>query len=255
MVLKRLSEAEADGDRIWGVIRGTALNQDGASTGLTVPNGEAQERVIEEALARAGVEPSQVDYVEAHGTGTPVGDPIELGAVAAAYCQERDADQPLLIGSVKTNVGHLEPAAGMAGLVKVMLAMKQGLIPKHLHFENPTPEIDWEQLPLQVTSEPTPWPHSADHMPLAGVSGFGWSGTNAHVIVEGYETPEGVPAQPDEERWPIGPPRPVVITSGQEAAAWPEGDAVGSAPGPAAAPVGQVGQGPSGAGRRLSGMA
>ena len=224
MVLKRLSEAEADGDRIWGVIRGTALNQDGASTGLTVPNGEAQERVIEEALGRAGVEPSQVDYVEAHGTGTPVGDPIELGAVAAAYCRERDADQPLLIGSVKTNVGHLEPAAGMAGLVKVMLAMKQGLIPKHLHFEDPTPEIDWEQLPLQVTSEPTPWPHSADHMPLAGVSGFGWSGTNAHVIVEGYETPQGVPAQPDEERWPIGPPRPVVITSGSEAQAVAEGD-------------------------------
>ena len=254
MVLKRLSEAEADGDRIWGVIRGTALNQDGASTGLTVPNGEAQERVIEEALGRAGVEPSQVDYVEAHGTGTPVGDPIELGAVAAAYCQERDSDQPLLIGSVKTNVGHLEPAAGMAGLVKVMLAMKQGLIPKHLHFENPTPEIDWEQLPLQVTSEPTPWPHSADHRSLAGVSGFGWSGTNAHVIVEGYETPEGVPAQPDEQRWPIGPPRPVVHHFGPGGSGIARGRR-GNAPGPAAAPVGQVGQGPSGAGRRLSGMA
>ena len=230
LVLKRLSEAEADGDRIWGVIRGSALNQDGASTGLTVPNGEAQERVIEEALARAGVQPSQVDYVEAHGTGTPVGDPIELGAVAAAYCHERDADQPLLIGSVKTNVGHLEPAAGVAGLVKVMLAMKQGLIPKHLHFENPSPEIDWEQLPLEVTSEPTPWPRRADRMPIAGVSGFGWSGTNAHVIVEAYGTLDDVPAEPDEERWPIGPPRPVAITSGQETEAASENAAAGVRP-------------------------
>ncbi|MDE0578332.1 MAG: SDR family NAD(P)-dependent oxidoreductase, partial [bacterium] len=230
LVLKRLSEAEADGDRIWGVIRGSALNQDGASTGLTVPNGEAQERVIAEALARSGVQPSQVDYVEAHGTGTPVGDPIELGAVAGAYCQERDADQPLLIGSVKTNVGHLEPAAGVAGLVKVMLAMKQGVIPKHLHFENPSPEIDWDAVPLRVTSEPTPWPGSADRMPMAGVSGFGWSGTNAHVILEGYGTLDGEPAQPDEERWPIGPARPVAIISGQEAAAVSEDDAAGVRP-------------------------
>ncbi|MCY3576464.1 MAG: SDR family NAD(P)-dependent oxidoreductase [bacterium] len=224
LVLKRLSEAEADGDRIWSVIRGTALNQDGASTGLTVPNGEAQERVIEEALARAGVEPSQVDYVEAHGTGTPVGDPIELGAVAAAYCQERDADQPLLIGSVKTNVGHLEPAAGVAGLVKVMLAMKQGVIPKHLHFENPSPEIDWEQLPLRVTSEATSWPRAYDRMPIAGVSGFGWSGTNAHVILEGYGEQVGEPAQPGEERWPDGRPLPIAVSTADEATALVESD-------------------------------
>ncbi|MYH96544.1 MAG: type I polyketide synthase, partial [Acidimicrobiia bacterium] len=213
MVLKRLSEAEADGDRIWGVIRGSALNQDGASTGLTVPNGEAQERVIEEALARAGIQSSQVDYVEAHGTGTPVGDPIELGAVAAAYCTERDPDQPLLIGSVKTNVGHLEPAAGVAGLVKVMLSMKQGVIPPHLHFENPTPEIDWDQVPLRVTSEPTPWPHNSDRASIAGVSGFGWSGTNAHVIVEAYENGDRQPAQPGEERWPVGPPLPIAVST------------------------------------------
>ncbi|MYG93533.1 MAG: SDR family NAD(P)-dependent oxidoreductase [Acidimicrobiia bacterium] len=213
MVLKRLSEAEADGDRIWGVIRGSALNQDGASTGLTVPNGEAQERVIQEALARAGVLSSQVDYVEAHGTGTPVGDPIELGAVAAAYCTERDPDQPLLIGSVKTNVGHLEPAAGVAGMVKVLLSMKQGVIPPHLHFENPTPEIDWDQVPLRVTSEPTPWPHNSDRASIAGVSGFGWSGTNAHVIVEAYENGDRQPAQPGEERWPVGPPLPIAVST------------------------------------------
>ena len=219
LVLKRLSEAEADGDRIWGVIRGSALNQDGASTGLTVPNGEAQERVIQEALTSAGISPSQVDYVEAHGTGTPVGDPIELRAAAAAYCQEREADQPLLIGSVKTNVGHLEPAAGVAGLVKVMLAMKQGVIPKHLNFQDPTPEIEWDRVPLQVTAEPTPWPRHTDRMPIAGVSGFGWSGTNAHIIVEAYDTREDEPAKPGEERWPTGAPRPVAITCPELAAA------------------------------------
>jgi acyl transferase domain-containing protein/NADPH:quinone reductase-like Zn-dependent oxidoreductase/NAD(P)-dependent dehydrogenase (short-subunit alcohol dehydrogenase family)/acyl carrier protein len=224
IVLKRLSEAEAHGDRIWGVIRGSALNQDGASTGLTVPNGEAQERVIQEALISAGISPSQVDYVEAHGTGTPVGDPVELGAAAAAYCSERDPDKPLLIGSVKTNVGHLEPAAGVAGLVKVMLAMKQGMIPPHLHFENPSPEIDWEQVPLRVTSEPTPWPRYADRMPIAGVSGFGWSGTNAHVIVEGYGIDEGEPAQPGEERWPVGPPRPIAVSTADETLGLAEDD-------------------------------
>ena len=230
MVLKRLSEAEADGDRIWGVIRGSALNQDGASTGLTVPNGEAQERVIEEALARAGVQSSQVDYVEAHGTGTPVGDPIELGAVAAAYCTERDPDQPLLIGSVKTNVGHLEPAAGVAGLVKVMLSMKQGVIPPHLHFENPTPEIDWDQVPLRVTSELTPWPHHSERMPTAGVSGFGWSGTNAHVIVEAYGNGDRQPAQPGEDRWPVGPPLPIAVSTAGESSPMAEDDTAAERP-------------------------
>ena len=213
LVLKRLSEAEADGDRIWGVIRGSALNQDGASTGLTVPNGEAQQRVIEDALSSAGISPLQVDYVEAHGTGTPVGDPIELAAAAAAYCRERSADQPLLIGSVKTNVGHLEPAAGVAGLVKVMLAMKQGVIPKHLNFQDPSPEIDWDRVPLQVTSEPTPWPRHSDRMPIAGVSGFGWSGTNAHIIVEAHGTRESELAESGDERWPTGSPRPVAVAS------------------------------------------
>ena len=191
LVLKRLREAEADGDRIWGVIRGSALNQDGASTGLTVPSEEAQEQVILDALRRSGVTPSQVDYVEAHGTGTPVGDPIELRAVAAAYGRDRAAKRPLLIGSVKTNFGHLESAAGVAGVMKVLLAMRHGVIPKHLNFSNPTPAVDWQRLPLQVTSTATDWPLDADRAPLAGVSGFGWSGTNAHVVVEGYGQPQG----------------------------------------------------------------
>ena len=208
VVLKRLSEAEADGDHIWGVIRSTAVNQDGASTGLTVPNGPAQERVIEEALSRAGILPSEVDYVEAHGTGTEVGDPIEINATAAVYGKGREEDNPILVGSVKTNIGHLEPTAGIAGLIKTVLSMKQGVIPKHLHFENPNPNMDWDRLPLRVTSEATDWPLNAERPPIAGVNSFGWSGTNAHVIVAGYETPKSS----DEEYLPVGPARPVAIS-------------------------------------------
>ena len=211
LVLKRLSDAEADGDRIWGVVRGTALNQDGASQGLTVPNGEAQQRVIADALTWAGVEPSEVDYVEAHGTGTPVGDPIEAEATGTAYSVGRDPDRPLLIGSVKTNVGHLESAAGAAALVKVMLAMKRGVIPRHLNFQDPNPEIDWDRLPLQVTAEPTPWPSRGDGPPRAGVSGFGWSGTNAHVVVEGYATGEASAEAADPGRWVSGAPVRVAV--------------------------------------------
>ncbi len=189
VVLKRLAEAEADGDRIWGVIRGTALNQDGASPGLTVPSAPAQERVITEALRRAGLCPSEVDYVEAHGTGTEVGDPIEISAAAAAYGIGRPADRPLLIGSVKTNIGHLEAAAGVAGVIKAVLAMQHGLIPQHLHFQTPSPQMDWERMSLRVTATPTEWPSSPGRPPRAGVSGFGWSGTNAHIVLEGYGTP------------------------------------------------------------------
>ncbi|MCY3867998.1 MAG: SDR family NAD(P)-dependent oxidoreductase [Gemmatimonadetes bacterium] len=199
VVLKRLSEAEADGDRIWGVIRGSAVNQNGASAGPTVPNGPAQERVIEEALSRAGVAPSEVDYLEAHGGGSELGDPIEVQAAATVYGKGREADRPLLIGSVKTNIGHLEPAAGVAALIKAVLAMKRGKIPKHLNFENPSPHIDWDRLPVQVTSELTDWPSHPDRPPRAGVSAFGISGTNAHVVVEGYDSPDTTPvgsAQP-----------------------------------------------------------
>ena len=212
VVLKRLSDAETDGDRIWGVIRGTALNQDGASPGLTVPNGAAQERVIQAALERAGVEPSDIDYLEAHGTGTEVGDPIEIDATAAVYGRGRDADRPLLLGSVKTNIGHLESAAGVAGLIKTVLAMNRGIIPRHLHFHNPNPEMDWERLPLRVTSDPTPWPANANRPPLAGVSGFGWSGTNAHVVLEGYASPNGDPPALDGDRWIAGAPKPIAVS-------------------------------------------
>ena len=208
VVLKRLSEAEADGDRIWGVIAGSAINQDGATPGLTVPSGEAQERVVEDALARAGVQASDVDYVETHGTGTPVGDPIEAQAVGTAYSRGRDPADPLLIGSVKTNIGHLEAAAGIAGLIKATLAVERGVIPRHLNFRNPNPAVAWEQLPLRVTTETTPWP-ATDRPPLAGVSAFGWSGTNAHMLVRGHGARDGKRV---ERSWTPGPAHPVPVS-------------------------------------------
>ena len=200
VVLKRLSDAEAAGDRILAVVLGSAVNQDGASAGFTVPKGPAQERVITEALARAGVEASTVDYLEAHGTGTELGDPVEVAAAASVYGRGRSPDRPLLIGSVKTNVGHLEAAAGVAGLIKAVLAIRSGVIPQHLHFERPNPRTDWETLPVRVTSEPTPWP-LVERPRRAAVSSFGYSGTNAHAVIEGYveerEPPRiAVPALP-----------------------------------------------------------
>ena len=212
VVLKRLSDAEADGDRIWGVIRSSALNQDGASAGLTVPSEEAQQQVIEDALHKAGVLPAQVDYVEAHGTGTPVGDPIELRALAAAYCQDRSVERPLLIGSVKTNFGHLEPAAGVAAVMKVLLSMNKGIIPKHLNFDNPTPAVDWDRLPLQVTAAATEWPQIDDRAPLAGVSGFGWSGTNAHIVIEGYRSPQRISDAPQTGIGPAGSSKQIAVS-------------------------------------------
>ena len=207
LVLKRLRDAEADGDRIWGIIRGSAINQDGASAGLTVPNGEAQEDVIQEALRRAGLSASQIDYVETHGTGTPVGDPLELQAVASVFGAERQADEPLYIGSVKTNFGHLESAAGAASLIKVFLAMHQGRIPKHLNYSNPSPAIDWDNLPIRVPESTTAWPKPDGRPRVAGISGYGWSGTNAHIVVESYGEPAEASTAPDRLRLPSGPPR------------------------------------------------
>ena len=204
VVLKRLSDATSDGDRIWGVIRGSAVNQNGVSAGLTVPNGPAQERVIEDALARAGLPPAEVDYLEAHGAGSDLGDPIEVQAAAAVYGRGRDEARPLLLGSVKANIGHLECAAGVASLIKAVLAMNEGRIPKQLHFHNPNPHLAWDQLPVQVTDEPTDWPANGDRPRRAGVSSFGISGTNAHVVVEGNGGPE--PASiVNGARMPAGP--------------------------------------------------
>ncbi|MYJ54497.1 MAG: SDR family NAD(P)-dependent oxidoreductase [Nitrospira sp. SB0672_bin_25] len=207
IVLKRLAEAKADGDRIWGVIRGSAVNQNGASAGPTVPNGPVQERVIEEALSRAGVSPSDVDYLEAHGSASELGDTIEVQSAAAVYGKGRKADHALLIGSVKTNIGHLEPAAGVAGLIKVILAMNQGVIPRHLHFRDPNPNLEWDRLPVRVTSEATDWPVHPDRPPFAAVSAFGISGTNAHVVVEGNGTGDGVGSR----HQPAGGAQPVAV--------------------------------------------
>ncbi|MFY2860417.1 SDR family NAD(P)-dependent oxidoreductase, partial [Mycobacterium sp. THU-M104] len=183
LVLKRLSDAERDGDRICAIIRGTAVNQDGASSGLTVPNGGAQQRLIATTLARAGLAGGEVDYLEAHGTGTSLGDPIEVQAAAAVYGADRDADRPLLIGSVKSNIGHLESAAGIAGLIKVVLSLEHEMLPQNLHFATPSPNIPWDSLLVQVVDKARPW-HADGRPRRAGVSSFGFSGTNAHVLIE-----------------------------------------------------------------------
>ncbi|MDE0439779.1 MAG: beta-ketoacyl synthase N-terminal-like domain-containing protein, partial [bacterium] len=211
VVLKRLSEAEADGDRVWAVIRGSAVNQNGASAGLTVPNGPAQERVMEEALVQAGALPSQVDYLEAHATGSQLGDPIELNAAAAVYSDGRDADRPLLVGSVKSNIGHVEWAAGIAAFIKTVLSMNQGVIPAHLHFQNPNPHVEWDRMPVRIASDNTVWPTDSGRPAMAGVNAFGLSGTNAHVLLEGYARLPGGAASGNGSRLPTGVPQPVPV--------------------------------------------
>jgi len=155
-----------------------------------------------EALARAAVTPAEVDYLEAHGTGTQLGDAVEINAIASVYGPGHEADRPLLVGSVKTNIGHLEAAGGVAGVIKVLMAMQRGVIPKHLNFRDPNPDIDWEGLPVRVTSEPIAWPSTPGRSPLAAVNVFGISGSNAHVVIEGYGASDG-------EFRPAGSPRPV----------------------------------------------
>nr|WRX36519.1 myxalamid-type polyketide synthase MxaB/epothilone polyketide synthase D [Cystobacterineae bacterium] len=183
LVLKRLSDALADGDSIYCVIRGSAVNNDGFSNGLTAPNPRAQEAVVREACAAAGVSPSEVQYVETHGTGTLLGDPIEAGALGAALGAGRTAERALRIGSVKTNIGHLEAAAGIAGLIKVALSMRHRMLPPSLHFEQPNPHIPFEALRLRVQAALEPWEAEAGRL-LAGVSSFGFGGTNGHVVLE-----------------------------------------------------------------------
>jgi 3-oxoacyl-(acyl-carrier-protein) synthase/SAM-dependent methyltransferase len=187
VMLKRLSDAQRDGDRVLALVRGSAVNQDGRSSGLTAPNGPAQEMVIRAALEDAGVRPGQVGYVEAHGTGTSLGDPIELQALGNVFGGDRPSERPLWVGSVKTNVGHLEAAAGMAGLVKTVQALRHGVLPPHRNFTTPNPHVDWQRLPLRVPASVTPF-ERIDGRRLAGLSSFGFSGTNVHVILE--EPPE-----------------------------------------------------------------
>ncbi|OKH59467.1 type I polyketide synthase [Scytonema sp. HK-05] len=183
VVLKRLSDAVANRDNILAVIRGSAINHDGPSTGLTVPNGLAQQKLILKALQNAKVEPSEVSYVEAHGTGTALGDPIEVESLATIFGKGRSQDNPLVVGSVKTNIGHLEAAAGVAGLMKVVLSLQHNEIPPHLHFKQPNPHINWDEVAVMVPTSPMPW-FSGQKRRLAGVSSFGMSGTNAHIVLE-----------------------------------------------------------------------
>jgi len=217
IVLRRLRDAIADGDTIWAVIRGSAVNQDGPSSGLTVPNRHAQEQVIRDALARAGVTGADIDYVEAHGTATPLGDPIEVRALGAVLGQGRSPERKFLLGSVKTNIGHLESAAGIAGLIKTILAIRHGAVPPHLHLQTPNPRVEWSEIPARIPTSLTPWP-AVDRSRLAGVSSFGASGTNAHIIVEEAPAAAAEPVAEGPFILPISAKTPEALR--EAAAAW-----------------------------------
>jgi acyl transferase domain-containing protein/aryl carrier-like protein len=193
VVLKRLSDAQRDGDRVLAVVRGGAVVHNGFTSGITAPSGKSQARVIAEALKDAKIAPSQVQYLEAHGTGTEYGDPMELGAAAGVYGKGRQPDQPLLVGSVKANISHLEAAGGISGLIKTVLCLQHGMLPPQAHFDEPSPHIPWRRMPLQVVTEPTPWPETTER--LAGVTALGLVGTNAHVILSA--PPQGPAAESD----------------------------------------------------------
>ncbi|MEM7125066.1 MAG: SDR family NAD(P)-dependent oxidoreductase [Chloroflexota bacterium] len=240
VLLKRLSDAETDGDTILAVIKGSAVNHDGPSSGLTVPNMHAQEKLIRKALANAQAAPDEVDYIEAHGTGTALGDPIEIRALDAVFGAERE--RPLLVGSVKTNMGHLEAAAGIAGFIKTVLSLHHGQLPPHLHFTNPNPYIEWDHFAIDVPTKLRPWHSSENQGPseldyiesktleteipyseqrqrrLAGVSAFGLSGTNAHILVAAAEEQE----RGEEDKENGGRPRHLLVLSAKSERALPE---------------------------------